>query len=73
MNADRSRPGSCRVVRMPAPPPPPMQPSEVAWVLAEEVAQTLAYLIQEHANISAIEICMAHLARRLRQAEGLEQ
>jgi len=61
-----------RVVRFPEPPPPPMSPSDIAWAQAEEVTQTLVYLVQQRANVTAIEICMGHLAHRLRQAEGLE-
>lgn len=66
----RKRPG--RVVQMPERLSPPMLPSEVAWTQAEEVAQTLVHLVQQHANVTAIELTMAHLAKRLRQAEGLE-
>jgi len=49
-----------------------MPSSEIAWVQAEETVQVLAHLVQQHADLTAIEIAMGHLLRRLRQAEGLE-
>jgi len=63
---------SARLLRLPVPLAAPMPPSEVAWVQAEEVAQVLVHLVQQHADITAIELTMGHLTLRLRQAEGLE-
>lgn len=63
---------SARVVELLRPVPPPMRPAEIAWAQAEEVCQVLAHLVQQHADVTSIEITMGHLARRLREAEGLE-